>query len=147
MMLLQCLALWRAVTTGAIPENIHLPLVDDTELVLKNFRISRMDNSNFCRIPNPADLKSWGIPEFCKSLNGFCGIPVKILKILGGTMDFQSGWPSIYCRISDVVHGGVWIFSGIAQGTSRHCLLVCNERLKVKVARYIRKCIVHAFVS
>ena len=38
-----------------------------------------------------------------------------IHKILWKFMEFQSGSPSIYYRISNVVHGGVWIFSGIAQ--------------------------------
>ena len=65
-------------------------------------------------MPNPDDSESWGIPEFCKILNGFPGIPVKIHKILGKFLEFQSGSPSIYYRISNVVHGGVWIFSGIA---------------------------------
>ena len=72
--------------------------------VPKNFRISKKDNSSFCRIPNAAHSKSWGIPEFCKILNGFPGIPVKIHKIFGKFMDFQSGSLSIYYRISDVVH-------------------------------------------
>ena len=42
-----------------------------------------MDSSSFCRIPNPADSKSWRIPEFCKTLNGFCGIPVKKSQNVG----------------------------------------------------------------
>ena len=29
--------------------------------------------------------------------------------------EFQSGLPSIYYKISNVVHGGVWIFSETAQ--------------------------------
>ena len=53
--------------------------------------------------------------EFCKTLNGFRRIPVKIHKIFGHFMDFQSFSSSIFYRISNVVHGGVWIFSGIAQ--------------------------------
>ena len=28
--------------------------------------------------------------EFCKTLNGFCGIPVKIHKTFGQFIDFQS---------------------------------------------------------
>ena len=74
--------------------------------VPKNFRISKKDNCSFCRIPEPADSKSWGIPEFCKNLNGFPGIPVKIYKILGKFVDFQSYSLSISYRISNVVHGG-----------------------------------------
>ena len=42
----------------AIPENIHTPPKDDTELGPKNFRISKTDNWNFCRIPEPSDSKS-----------------------------------------------------------------------------------------
>ena len=38
--------------------------------------------------------------EFWKILSGFSGIPVKIDKIWGKFMEFQSGSPSIYYRIS-----------------------------------------------
>ena len=54
----------------------------------------------------PADLNSWGIPEFCKILKGFAGILIKIHKILGKFVEFQSGSTSIYYRISNVVHRG-----------------------------------------
>ena len=76
-----------------------------------------MTASVFCRIPNLADSKYWGITEFCKTFNDFRGIPVKIHKILGKFMDFQSSLLSIFYRISIVAHGGVWTFSGIA-----HCI-------------------------
>ena len=49
--------------------------------VPKNFRISKKDNCSFCKIPEPPDSKSWGFQNFCKTLNGFLGIPVKIYKI------------------------------------------------------------------
>ena len=78
--------------------------------VPNNFRISKKDSGSWCRIPNPADSKSWGIPEFCNILNGFAGIPIKIHKIFGKFMKFQSGSLSINYRISI---GCVWIFSGI----------------------------------
>ena len=93
--------------------------MNDTELGTQNFRTTKKDSSSLCKISNPADSNSWGIPEFCKILNGFPGIPVKIHKILGTFMEFQSGSPSIYYRISSVVHwgGGGWIFSGIAHYT------------------------------
>ena len=84
-------------------------------MVPKNFRISKKDNCSFCRIPEPTNSKSWGIPEFRKNLNGFPGIPVKIYKILGKFVDFQSYSLSIFYWISNVVHGREWIFSGIAQ--------------------------------
>ena len=74
--------------------------------VLKNFKISKNDSSHFCRIPNLADSKYWGIPEFCKTLNDFRGISVKIHKILRKFMDFQSILLSIFYRISNVVRGG-----------------------------------------
>ena len=99
----------------AIPENIHSPLWTTLIWLPKNVRISKKDSSSLFRIPNPADSNSWGIPQFCKILNGFPGIPVKIDKIFGKFMEFQSGSPSIYYRISNVVQGCVWIFSGIAQ--------------------------------
>ena len=85
--------------------------------VPKNFRVSKKDmyNCSFCRILEPADSKSWVIPEFRKNLNAFPGIPVKIYKILEKFVDFKSYALSISYRISIVVHGGVWIFSGIAQ--------------------------------
>ena len=96
-------------------ENIHTPSIWTTlNWVAKNFRISKKDSSNLCRIPNAANSKSWGVPQFCKILNGFAGIPIKIHKILAKFMEFQSGSPSIYYRISNVVHGGMWILSGTA---------------------------------
>ena len=52
------------------------------------------------------DSKSWGIPEICNILNGFPGISIKIHKILRKFMEFQSNSPSIYYRVSNVVHGG-----------------------------------------
>ena len=75
------------------------PLWTTLNWVPRNFRISKKDK-------NPADSKSLGIPEFCKILNGFAGIPIKIHKILGEFMEFESRSPSIYYRISNVVHGG-----------------------------------------
>ena len=86
----------------AIPENIQPP----PPRISKDFRISKNDNSSFCRIPNVADSKYWGIPEFCKTLNDFRGIPVKNSQNLGKFMDFQSTLLSIFYRISNVVHGG-----------------------------------------
>ena len=81
--------------------------MDDTlNWVLNIFRISKNDSNNIYRIPNLADSQSWGIPEFWETLNGFCGIPVKIQKNLGKFMDFQSCSQSISHKISKVVHGG-----------------------------------------
>ena len=74
--------------------------------VPRNFRISKKGSSSLRRIPNLADSKSLGIPEFCKVLNGFAGITIKIHKILGKFVEFQSDSPSIYYRISNVVHWG-----------------------------------------
>ena len=54
------------------------------------------NSSSLCKIPNHGDSNSWGISEFCKILNGFPGIAVKIHKILGKFMEFQSGTPSIF---------------------------------------------------
>ena len=82
----------------------HPPLWTTLNWVPKNFRISKKDSSGLCRIPNPACSNSWGIPEFCNILNDFPGIPVKRHKILGKFMEFQSGSPSIYFRISIIVH-------------------------------------------
>ena len=62
----------------------------------------------------PCWFKIMGNSRFWKILNGFAGIPIKIHKILGKFMEFQSGSPSIYYRISSIVHGGVWIFCGMA---------------------------------
>ena len=56
--------------------------------VPRNFRISKKDNCSFCRIPEPADSKPGGIPEFRKNLNGFPEIPAKIYKILGEICGF-----------------------------------------------------------
>ena len=68
----------------------------------------------FAGFQNLADSKYWGIPEFCKTFNDFRGILVKIRKILGKFMDFQSSSLSIFYRISNVVHGGCVDISGIA---------------------------------
>ena len=54
----------------------------------------------------PCWLKFLGNSRFWKILNGFPRIPVKIHKILGKFMEFPSGSPSIYYRISSVVRGG-----------------------------------------
>ena len=43
------------------------------------------------------------------TLNSFPGIPVKIYKILGKFMDFQSCLMSISSMISNAVHGGVCV--------------------------------------
>ena len=76
--------------------------------VPKNFRISKKGTSILCRIPNPADSKSWEIPEFWKILNGFAGIPIKIHKILGNSWNssqvhraFITGFP-----MSSMLGGG-----------------------------------------
>ena len=100
----------------AVPENMPPPplLWTTRNWVPKNFRISKKDSSSLCMIPNPADSKSWRIPEFSKILYGFAGILIKIHKIFGKFVEFQSGSPSIYYKIFSVVHGGVWVFSGIA---------------------------------
>ena len=87
--------------------------------VPKNFTISTRDSSSLCRIPNPADSESWGIPEFCKIFNGFLGISVKINKILGKFMGFQLGSPSISTGFPMSSMGCVWIFSGIAHSNRR----------------------------
>ena len=83
----------------------HTPPWTTLNWVPKNFRISKKDNCSFCRIPEPADSKPWGIPEFRKNLEGFPGMLVKIYKILGKFVDFQSYTPSISYRISIVVDG------------------------------------------
>ena len=96
------------------------PLWTILNWVLKNFRISKNDSGSFCRIPNLTGSKSWGIPEFCNTSNGFRGIPVKIHKIWRKFMDFQSCSLNIFYRISNVVHGVcVGIFSGIAEYLSQ----------------------------
>ena len=81
------------------------PLWTTLNWVLKYFRISKNDSSRFCRIPNLADSKYWEIPEFYKTFNDFRRIPVKIHKIWGKFMDFQSSLLSIFDRIPNVVHG------------------------------------------
>ena len=57
------------------------PLWTTLKWVPTNFRISKNDSSRLCRIPKPSDSKSWGILEFCETLNCFHGIPVTIYKI------------------------------------------------------------------
>ena len=65
----------------------HHPM-DDTELGTYKFQDSqKKDNCSFCRIPEPVESKSRGIPEFHKNLNGFPGILVKICKILRKFVD------------------------------------------------------------
>ena len=43
-----------------------------------------------------SDSNSWGVPEFCKILKGFAGIPIKSHKILGKFVEFQSGSPRAF---------------------------------------------------
>ena len=68
--------------------------------------ISKKEGSSFCRISNPTDSKSWEIPKFRMTLNGFPGIPVKIHKVWEKFIDSQSALPILYYRISNVLHGG-----------------------------------------
>ena len=77
------------------------PLWTTPNWVLKNFRISKNNSNSFCRIPHLADSSSWGITELWNR-----EFPVKIHKMLGTFMDFQSCSPSIFYKISSVVHGG-----------------------------------------
>ena len=80
--------------------------MDNTEMGTQKFQDFQEGQWQFMQDSNPADSKSWGIPEFGKILNGFAGIPIKIHKILGKYIGFQSGSLSIYYRTSNVVHGG-----------------------------------------
>ena len=89
----------------AVPENAPPPWTT-LNWVLKNFRISKNDDRSFCRIPDLADSKYWGIPEFCKTLNDFRRILVKLHKILAKFIDFQSSSLSIFYMISNVVQEG-----------------------------------------
>ena len=120
--------------TGLL-QKISTPPMDDTELGTQKFQDFQKHSSSLCRIPYPADSESWGIPEFFKILNGFPGIPGKF-------MEFLSGSPSIYYRISNVVHGGVWIFSGIAHSRQRdesHSLLALITKAPSTRIRFHRK--------
>ena len=98
---------------GLFQKIFTTPLWTALNWVPTTLRISKKDSGNLCRIPNPADSKSWGTPEICMILNGFLGSPVKIHKFSRKCMEFQSSSPSIYYMSS---MGGVWTFSGIA-----HC--------------------------
>ena len=86
--------------------------MDDTKLGTQKFQDFQEGQWEFMQ-----DFKSYWftILENSRILQnfGFPGIPVKIHKILGKLMEFQSGSPSLHYRISNVVHGGVWIFSEI----------------------------------
>ena len=93
-------------THWAIPENIHTPLMDDNELGTQKFQDFQERQQQFMHEFKPCRFKFLGNSRFYKILNGFPGIPVKTDKILEKFMEFQSGSPSIYCRISNVIHGG-----------------------------------------
>ena len=82
--------------------------------VSKNFRISKKYNGTLCRIPYPADSKPCGIPEFRKILNGFPGIPVKILKIWECSWNSSKADRAFITGFPMSSMGGMWIFSGIA---------------------------------
>ena len=90
----------------AIPEISTPPLWTTLNWVPKIPGFPRRTVAVYAGFQTLLDSKSWGIPEFCKILNGFAGIPIKIHKMLGKYMEFQSGSLSIYYRISNVVHGG-----------------------------------------
>ena len=64
-------------------------------------------------------------------MNSFPGIPVKIYKILRKVVDFQLYSLSISYRISNVLHGGVRIFSGIAH--SILCIKVTSNFSDFKI--------------
>ena len=80
--------------------------MNNIKLVPRNFMISKKESSSFCRISNPTDSKSWEILKFRMTLNGFPGIPVKLHKVWEKFIDSQSALPSLYYRISNVLHGG-----------------------------------------
>ena len=80
----------------AIPEISTTPLWTTLNWVFKNFTTSKNDSSSFSRIPNPADCKSWGIPYF-EWFSWNSG---------QNSQNFQSCSPSIFYRISNVVHRG-----------------------------------------
>ena len=76
-----------------IPENIHTPLWTTLNWVPRNFRISTKDNSSFCRIPKPADSKSWGIPDFAKLWMVFLEFRSKFTKFCGNSwISSQAHW-------------------------------------------------------
>ena len=64
--------------------------MDDTELCIQKSEEFQEGQQQFIQDSNPADSESWGIPEFCKILNGFPGISVKIHNIFGKFLQFQS---------------------------------------------------------
>ena len=86
--------------------------------VPKSVRISKKDSSSFCRIPNPVHSKSWGVPEFCKTSNGFPGIRSKFTKLRGNSWISSHAHQAFTTRFPMSFMGGVWIFSGIAQCAS-----------------------------
>ena len=76
------------------------------------------DIGRFCRIPNLADSRYWGIPEFCKVFNDFRGIPVKIHKILGEIHGFPVKLTKHFLQNFQCRPWG-WILSGIAHLLAR----------------------------
>ena len=55
------------------------------------FKISKNDNSSFCRIPNLADSEHWGIPEFCKTEWFWCNSGQNSQN-LGEIHSLWTGW-------------------------------------------------------
>ena len=80
-----------------------------------NCRISKKDNCSFCRIPELLIQHLEEFQNFTKILMVFLEFRLKFAKYLGKFVNFQSYSLSISYRISNVVHGGVWILFGTAQ--------------------------------
>ena len=60
-------------------------------------------------------IRSLGMPEFCNTLNGFRGIPVKIQKIWGNSWISSHVDKAFSTGFLMSSMGCVWIFSGKAQ--------------------------------
>ena len=98
----------------AIPENIHTPLRTTLNWILKNFRISKNDSSRFCRIPNLADSKYWGIPDFAKLIMIFVEFRSKFTTFWGNSWISSQAYQAFSTGFPMSSMGGAWIFSGIA---------------------------------
>ena len=98
----------------AIPENIHTPLWTTLNWILKNFRISKNDSSRFCRIPNLADSKYWGIPDFAKLIMILVEFRSKFTKFWGNSWISSQAYQAFSTGFPMSSIGGAWIFSWIA---------------------------------
>ena len=76
---------WQDLNVIGQFQKISTHPMDDTELGTHKFYDFQEGQKQFIQDSKSANSESWGIPEFCKILNGFPGIPEKFSNFWGNS--------------------------------------------------------------